>query len=113
VLVALHALGREGENIAVGKRDLSLLERPDPVFRSFRIQHDGDRQSELFPDLFDDIDFFLMILMRAVRKIQPHHIHAGKAKLGEHLLRGGGGPDRAYNFGFSHISSVPPQFPAT
>ena len=32
-----------------------------PHLRSFRIQHDGDRQSELFPDLFDDIDFFLKV----------------------------------------------------
>ena len=43
-----------------------VLKGLDPVLRSLGIEHDRYRKVELCPDLLDQIDLLLMLLMRTV-----------------------------------------------
>ena len=101
-LVALHILGGEGEGVAVVQVDLSVLEGLDPVLGALGVQHDGDGQAQLLPDLFDEVHLFLLLLMGAVGEIQPGHVHAGQAHLGQGLLVLAGRADGADDLCFAH-----------
>ena len=102
-LVALYVLsGREGEFRAVGKLDISVLKGADAVFGAFGVEHDGDRQAEPLPNLLDHVKLLLVLLVRAVREVQPRDVQARAAHVGKY---GGVAADRAdgtYDLCFSH-----------
>ena len=64
--IPFHLFGCEGELAAFLQIDLSVLEGADAEFRTLGVQHDGNRQMELFTDLLDRIDSLQMLLMVSV-----------------------------------------------
>ena len=102
VLVADELPGGEGERRAVGKVDPAGLKRADAVFRTFRVEHDGDGQTQLFADLFDHVDLFLVLFVRAVRKVQARDVQPRAAHGGERFFIVTGGTDGTDDLGFSH-----------
>ena len=82
--------------------DLAVFEGADPVLGALGIQQDGNGQIQLLTDLFDEVNLLLLLLMGAVGKIQPGHIHTGQAHFFQSLLVLGGGANGADNLGFPH-----------
>ena len=106
VLVADELLGGEGERRAVGQVDPAALKRADAVFRTFRVEHDGDGQTQLFADLFDHVDLCQLLFVRAVGKIEAGNVDARLAHGGKNSRVTAGRTDGSDNFCFSH-KSVP------
>ena len=101
-LVALHLIHGEGKFVTGVYMDLAVFEGADPVLGALGIQQDGNGQIQLLTDLFDQVNLLLLLLMGAVGKIQPGHIHTGQAHFFQSLLVLGGGANGADNLGFPH-----------
>lgn len=102
-LVALYVLsGREGEFRAVGKLDFSVLKGADAVFGAFGVEHDGDWQAKRLPHLFNHIKLLLVLLVRAVREVQPRDVQARAAHAGKYGGVAAGRADGTYDFCLSH-----------
>ncbi len=66
--------------------DPLVLKGFDPVFRPLGVQHDGNGQVQFLPDFANQMDFLLVLLVGAVRKVQARHIHARQAHLRQGLF---------------------------
>ena len=101
-LVALDLPGREGKGVAVLEQDLFVFEGTDAVFRPLGVEHDGDGQAERLADLMDHVKFLLMLLVCAVRKIEPRDVESCLAHLCKDFLRAAGRADGTDDLRFSH-----------
>ena len=106
-LISDDILGGEGKHVAVLERDLFVFESFDAVFRPLGVEHDRNGQLQLLPNPLDQVDFLLVLLVRAVRKIEARDIHARQAHLRQGFLVFAGRPDGADNFRFPHWDNLP------
>ena len=104
-LISHHIVGGKGKHIPIVKGDPLICKGFDPVLRSLGVQHNGNGELQLLPDLPDQIDFLLMLLVRAMRKIQARHIHARQTHLSQGLLIFTGRPNGADDFRFPHTAT--------
>ena len=102
VLVTHNLLGGEGESVPLAEGDLPALEGADAVLRALGVQHDGDGQVELLPDLLDEIDLLLLLGMGTVGEVQAGHVNARLTHGRKDLLRLAGRADGTDNLCFSH-----------
>ena len=103
--ISNHIVGGKCKQVAILQGDPLVLKGFDPVFRPLGVQHDGNGQVQFLPDFANQMDFLLVLLVGAVRKVQARHIHARQAHLRQGLFIFTGRPDGADNFRFSHITS--------
>ncbi len=103
--IPFHLVYGEGEGVPLVKFNFAILEGPDPVLRPLGVQHDGNGQIQLFPDALDQFNFLRMLLVSAVGKVQPGHVHARQAHLGEGFLVLTGRANGADDFGFPHTAA--------
>ena len=76
-----------------------LLQRTRADFRPLQVGENGDGFLISSGGAPDGGDAVRMFLVRAVRKIQPCHVHPGTDQLVHHFRRGTDGAQRADNFG--------------
>ena len=108
LLRSLHLVCGKGKGISLLQLHLSILKCTDPVFRSFGIQHNGDGQVHVRPDLLDQIKFFFMLCVGTMGKIQSGQIHAGFKHFPERLFIIAGRSDGAHDLCFTHLFCLLP-----
>ncbi len=115
LLVARNVAGGEGEGLPFLQHRLLLAERSGPDFHTLQILQDGDRTAHPLGHLADDPDAAGVIVVRAVGKIQPRHVHPRLNHREDRLLAVRGGADRGDDpgadvrrkaFGHGCLSSV-------
>ena len=74
----LGVLPEKCEMISLLQLHLPVLEGADPVFGTFCVKHDGNRELQITADLTDHLDAPQMFLMGTVGKVQSCDIHACK-----------------------------------
>ena len=102
---AHDVLCREREALALLEHDLAALEILETDLRPLGIHQGRDRFAHLLADADQALEFLPVLLVGPVGKIESGDIHAGVDQSAEHLLALTGGPDRADDFRFAHVSS--------
>ena len=69
LFISFHIIGCKDENIPLRQSNLFVFEGLDPVLRTLCVQHDGNRQFQFFPYLFNELVLCQMFLMRSMSKI--------------------------------------------
>ena len=106
VLIALDLFSGEDKIIAFIECDFAVPESAYTELRSLGVEHYRYRQPELFPDLLYPVYTLQMLLVRAVREVQPRNVHARQAQLLQRLFRLTRRPYRTYYLGLSHMISL-------
>ena len=99
--VSHHALGHQREGLPLPELNLAVFERLQANLGTLGIQHDGDGQVQLPPERLDAVDVVEMRFMRAMREIEPGHVHARQDQFAEDGVVLGGGAERAYDLGLA------------
>ena len=105
VLVALLLPGGKGEGIPLPDLDLPVFKGADAILRTLGVQHNGNGQAQLLPHALDELDLLTVLLVGAMGKVQPGHIHARLTQAGQRLLVTGRA-DGAYDLCFTHNHSL-------
>ena len=74
--VTLNFIRRQRKYLPSFERHMTVFERTDTNFRSFRVQHGRDRQPQLIADAADLVVITLMAFVCAVREVEARDIHA-------------------------------------
>ena len=106
MLVADDFFGGEGEFLSLHERYLPLFKGADAVLGPLRVEHDGDGQIQLLAQLFDAFNARQLLRVRAVRKIEPRHVHAGQAHLPQGFFAFRRGTDRADDLRLAHKTKL-------
>jgi hypothetical protein len=101
--------GADRDGFATSQRD-RLLEVADAELRALKIGDQGDRPAELALGLADHAGPLAVLVVRAVREVQPRAVDAGADELeqllGRRARRPDGGDDLRAAQGFGHPPSV-------
>ena len=83
---ALHLAGGQGENVAGVQLHFPLLKGAKTQFRPLGVQHDSNRAVQFCPQLFHGVHPALMLLVRAVGKVETGHVHSCQNHLAQDLF---------------------------
>ena len=97
--VARRRVQVQAEGLAGLQMHAPAAERADAQLRALHVGQDADRAVELFLQLADHGEAGGVVVVRAVREIQPEHVGAGLEQAGQHLGRGAGGAERGNDLG--------------
>ena len=103
LIVSQHFLCSQRELLTLLQLCAAVPEIAQTYLRSLRIQHRGDRQIQLLPQMNQTLKFGPVLVMRPVREIEPGDVHAGQHQFAHFLPALTGRPDRTDDFRFPHI----------
>ena len=98
-LVAQRAGGVENERVALGQRDLVVLELADADFRALQVDQHADGAAARARQRAHQFGAVDMVLRGAVGKIEAHHIQAGFHHPVQGFGIGTGGAEGGDDFG--------------
>ena len=100
--IAQHFCGGDYETLSGAQQHRTATrQRPRSDFRSLKVRQDRDRFFVLDGGRPQHRDAFGMLLMRAVREIQPRYVHSRVQQPVDHPRRTARRSDRAHNFGMT------------
>ena len=98
-LVAVGARDDETHRLSCRDRNLSILDRSDPNFRSLQVLQDTDRAADLLFERANRGMDLGVILVNAMAEVQPERIDAGEKERLQHVGRATRGSDGGDDFG--------------
>ena len=97
--VAVAAAGNEADQFAGAHLDAAVLDGADADLRALQVLQDADRAADIVLEVADGLVYRGMILVEAVRKVQPEDIDAGQKQAAKHFGAGTCRADRCHDLG--------------
>ena len=106
-LVPGNIVGSQSEALAGFQVNRAVLKGPQPHLRPLGVQHSGHRQMKLLPQSCQRLQTALVLVIAAVGKVEPGHVHPRLNHLPQNTLAISGRAQGAYDFCLSHSFPFP------